>query len=159
MTEMAVRNLPQATVEILLGLVLAAVALVPLVFTIAAASDFMVNGPDWFHSLGIVAAPVFVWCAQTSWRLITGRPNKYGGLLSPGVIGVAGLGLALVGLIGLIRGGWTALPRAWLLVLSGSGTVRLAWNRVRRGTADEAPVGHEAQQSMHDAHNFDVHAR
>jgi len=80
--------------EILLGIVVAVAALVPLTFIAgavlvsagspAARWDVLVGGP--------VATVVFIWCARTAWRLITGQPRRDGGLLSPWFIASAGVG-------------------------------------------------------------------
>jgi hypothetical protein len=64
--------------------------------------------------------------------LITGRPRSDGGLLSPAVITLAGIGIGAVGVFGVIAYGWLALPRGALFVASGISTVMLAWDRSRR---------------------------
>jgi hypothetical protein len=130
------RTFPQAVFEVLLGLLVAMAALVPLVFIVAGRMELSDKGFSWVDTLFVIAAiPVLAWCVQTSWRLFTGRPRKDGGLLSPGVIAVAGFGLAALGLYGMTRNGWhgwRALPTAGLFVMSGVSTVLLAWNGVRR---------------------------
>jgi hypothetical protein len=131
------RNPLEAALEVLLGLVVAIAALVPLALIVGGTMDVFDKGLSLREALLVFAgAPVLAWCVHTSWRLLTGRPRKDGGLLSPAVILLAGIGLAAVGAYALTLDGWRALGRAALFVTSGASTVMLAWTRIRRRRPD-----------------------
>ena len=79
----------------------------------------------------VVSAIVFVWCAKTSWRLITGRPRLDGGLLSPWVIAGAGV-LASTGILyGLSQFGGQWIGGALYLGSIAIGCFELARRRLK----------------------------
>jgi hypothetical protein len=108
-------------------------SLVPFGFAAAGLWKLIAGGLTW-ERLFVTAfgGLVFSCCAPTSWRLIAGRPCSDGGLLSPAVIALAGIGIAAVGVFGAITHGWLALARGALFVVRGVSTVMLALDRSRR---------------------------
>jgi hypothetical protein len=127
------RNALEASFEILLGLVLAVACLVPFGFAAAGLWKLIAGGLTWERLfVTVFGGLVFICFGPTSWRLMTGRPRSDGGLLSPAVIALAGIGIAAVGVFGVIAYGWPAFPRGALFVASGISTVMIAWDRIRR---------------------------
>jgi hypothetical protein len=123
----------EASFEILLGLALAVASLVPLGFAVVGLFGLMADGLKWDGLLvTLFGGLIFLWCAPTSWRLIAGRPRSDGGLLSPAVIGLAGISIAAVGVFSVVTHDWLGLSRGALFVTSGISTVMLAWDRIRR---------------------------
>jgi hypothetical protein len=127
------RNAVEASFEILLGLVLAVASVVPLGLAVDGLWELIAGRWTW-EGLTVTAfgGLVFTWSAPTSWRLITGRPRSDGGLLSPVMIALAGIAIAAVGVFGVVAHGGLALPRGALFAASGTSTVVLAWDRIRR---------------------------
>ena len=128
--------------EVLFGLLVAVAGLVSLGFVIIGIREILGSGHTWgVLAFTIVGVLLLGWCVQTSYRLITGRPRKDGGLLSPAVIALAGSSIAAMGMFGLIINGWQALPKAVLYMISGVSTAALAWSRFRREppNADRPP--------------------
>jgi hypothetical protein len=117
----------------MLGLLVAVAGMLMLGFVITGILELLGGEHTWgVLALTTVAALVLGGCIQTSWRLITGRPRKDGGLLSPPVIAFAGSGIAAMGMFGLIINGWQALPKAVLYIISGVSTAALACSRFRQ---------------------------
>jgi hypothetical protein len=132
-TESLRRNAFEASFEILLGVVLAVASLVPLGFALGGLWELLVGRLTWTTLfVTVFGGLVFISCAPTSWRLIAGRPRSDGGLLPPAVIALAGIGIAAVGMFGVIVHGWLALSQGVLYVTSGVSTLVLAWDRIRR---------------------------
>ena len=142
------RPWPQAVLEVGLGVLVGVAALLTVVFVVAGAAEILSKGFSWVDALFvIVPVPVFAWCVETSWRLITGRSRKDGGLLSPGVLAFAGAAIARGWPVRHQRRWLRAVPRAALFVTSGITTVTLAWTRHRhlqqRRTQHEAALSRE----------------
>ena len=98
------RGAAQASGEVVLGLLVAAAGLVPLGFVVVGISELLFGDTlSWGTAVLflILGTLVLVWCTVTSWRLITGRPRKDGGLLSPRVIALAGIGITAKGMAAL----------------------------------------------------------
>jgi hypothetical protein len=135
------RNPFRATCEVLLGLLVALAGMFSAGFV--ASGILVLFGASWWEGLLVTLAAVLVliWCATTSWRLITGSPRNDGGLLSPIVIASAGTALAALGVVALAVHGWPAVARAGLYMASGISTVKLARNRFlrRRGRVEQLP--------------------
>ena len=77
--------------EILVGVIVLPFALFCAAIMLAAAWSLAVESSsatsDWAMWVGMLAVGlVGSWCAQISWRLITGREREGGGLLSPLVL-------------------------------------------------------------------------
>lgn len=124
--------------EILLGITLAAVALVPL--GLAVGGPFLWGGAyawPWALLGSIGSAATFVWCARTAWHLISGRPRRDGGLLSSWLIIVAGI-VAATGVVwGLSQFGLSWIGGALYLGSGLVGCFALARRRFAKRTADK----------------------
>ena len=102
--------------EVPLGVLLGVVALVPIVFVAGAVLSALDSGLSWPMFLGVaMAIMAFLWCARTSWRLVSGRARADGGLLSPWLVIAAGVGFAAWGIVGLAATGAQGIGgAAWM---------------------------------------------
>jgi hypothetical protein len=73
--------------EIVLGVVLGVASIVPAGLAVGAIVTLPMGGTDvpaWALAVGGVTMSLFTWfCVTTTWRLITGRERRGGGLLHP----------------------------------------------------------------------------
>lgn len=125
--------------------------LFPLGFLIILIREILGWGLPWgwvFTVLGAIVGGVIVglllilgWCIQTSYRLITGRPRKDGGLLSPLVLVLTGIIFVATGIFELINNGWQGLHITAGSMLGGVYLAALAWSQFRRQpqNADRPP--------------------
>jgi hypothetical protein len=79
------------------------------------------------------------WCAETSWRLITGRERHDGGLLSPFVLILFGLGCIAFSIGGYLTKGptWFGWVRLMPLAFACFGLAAFRWQhrKLRSGAA------------------------
>jgi hypothetical protein len=84
----------QRALELAVAVLTGLMGLFLLVMSVGGLLALLVSRPfDWKATLAaLVGGAVGVWCAQTSWRLVTGRERQRGGLLSPFVLILVGTG-------------------------------------------------------------------
>lgn len=124
---------PDRVFETLLGFGLGVASLLPLVLALGA--PFLWGDTyEWPWAIlgAAVSAAVFVWCARTAWRLLSGRPRKDGGLLSPWLIGAAGVIAAAGVVFGLTQFGMRWWGGALYLGSISFGCLMLARKRFMR---------------------------
>jgi len=140
-------SLTERVFEILVGVLVAVPALFFLTMSLAAVAGLVV-GPnsdrsDWRLWAGAaLGCVVGSWCAQTAWRLFTRHARRGGGLLSPLVVALCGLG-CLAGSIAMVIYG-DPQNLAWVRLLSlavgffGLARYRFSRERGQRQAAQHA---------------------
>lgn len=120
----------------LLGVVVALVGLLPLAFAVGGIIELIdrtVDWPLWVILCAVVAAAMLArWCAVTAWRLVKHRERRDGGLLSPTVLTLVGIGFAAGAAIALFRLGSEGVPRATILGLNALSALSIAYSRLSR---------------------------
>jgi hypothetical protein len=104
-----------------------------LLVSLLAVPSLLATSFDWRLWLGtFVTGLVGSWCTQTSWRLFTGRERQAGGLLSPFVLTLTGVGFPAGAIAWVVFEG---VKVRGLITLIGCafGCFNSAWSRYHRG--------------------------
>src|SRR5262245_23313713 len=99
--------------------------------------------------VGLITIAAVVWLLSLSWRLISNRPRRTGGLLSPFALRLIGTVMVLLPVIALVSGALlTDGPERWwrpiqgcIYFLVGVRLFRLAARRSPEGLKDDSPSG------------------
>jgi hypothetical protein len=120
-------------VEVLLGVLVAVAALLPLAFLIGgfiAIIDRTLDWPLWVIICAVTAAALLArWCVITAWRLLMHRERRDGGLLSPTVLILVGIVFLGGAAIALARLGSKGVGGATILSLNALSALSLAYSR------------------------------
>jgi len=134
-------SLGERAFEILVGVLVS----VPAVFFLAMSLGLLVgllsgspsDRADWRMWAGVaVEMIVGWWCAQTAWRLFARRERPDGGLLSPLILVIFGIGCMAASIALAVRDpknlGWTKLVT---VALASLGLASYRWHHGRRPAA------------------------
>lgn len=120
----------------LLGVLVAVAALLPLAFLtggVIALIDRTLDWPLWVIFCAVIAAALLArWCAMTAWRLLMHRERRDGGLLSPTVLILVGIVFLAGAAIALARLGSEGVGGATILSLNALSAVSLAYSRLSK---------------------------
>ena len=130
-------------IEILIGLIVLLSGLVPLAAGASVVSEWVYGvgvWPLWINVCVVAIAPLMAtWCVVTAWRLLLHRVRPDGGLLSPAVLIIVGLGLGGGAAALAAWRGVQALSGASILGLNALSSLALAQSRLSKRRRNLAP--------------------